>query len=65
MKTFSQAEHEELVRFSEIIESADVRRLELMVELAQLRGTGLREIRKELGIADSVQRCTRRVRKNT
>jgi len=42
-------EHQELISLSEIIETADVQRLEHLAELAKLRGISLREIRDQLG----------------
>jgi hypothetical protein len=48
--TLAPEEHAELVELSDVIETADVRRLEHMVELAKLRGIDLRTLRSQLGI---------------
>jgi len=53
LETLTPGEHDELVALSETIEAADVKRLEYMVELAKLRGVGLRTIRTQLGIPDT------------
>lgn len=44
------AEHEELIALSDTLEEWNVRRLAALVELAQLRGTTLREVTEQLGL---------------
>ncbi len=46
----SSDEHEELKRLTSTVESAHVRRLEFVAELAKRRGVGLREMMDELGL---------------
>ena len=48
--TLAAAEHEELIRLSDAIESADVQQLEWMAQLARLRGISLSQLRAELEI---------------
>jgi len=43
-------EHAELCELTHQIELANARRLEYLAELARLRGTGLREVMRQLGI---------------
>ncbi len=52
-ETLTPEEHDELIGLSEMIEAADVTRLEYMAELAKLRGVSLRSLRADLGIPDS------------
>jgi hypothetical protein len=52
-ETLSTAEYAELTKLSESIESADVRRLEFLTELATLRGTTLSVVRDQLGIPNT------------
>jgi hypothetical protein len=42
-------EHEELIGLSQFIESSDMKRLEYIVRLAELRGVNLRTVRTQLG----------------
>lgn len=49
-ETLTPAEHEELIRLSDAIEAADVRRLEWMAQLARFRGISLSQLRAELDI---------------
>jgi hypothetical protein len=51
-ETLPSEQHDELIGLSQIIEAADVKRLEYMADLAKLRGVGLRALRAELGITD-------------
>ena len=48
--TTSQAEHGEFLRLADRLESANVRRLEAVVELARLRGRSFEETFQELGL---------------
>lgn len=45
----SEEEHAELLTLTDVVEEFDVRRLEAMAELAQLRGVSLRELYEQLG----------------
>lgn len=49
-ESLSRNEHEEIVRFSERLEEMNVHRLKYLLELAQLRDTGLDEVMHSLGI---------------
>jgi hypothetical protein len=50
-RTLTPAEHEELIRLSDAVETFQARRLELLAELAQLRGVTLDTVLQDLGIA--------------
>lgn len=49
-ETLTAAEHEELIRLSDAVESCQARRLETLIELAQCRALTLDELMRELGI---------------
>ena len=49
-ESLSRSEHEEIVRFSEKLETMNAHRLEYLLELAQLRDTSLDEVMHSLGI---------------
>lgn len=46
-------EHQELLQLVDVVEQFDVRRMEALSELAQLRGMPLRELMQQLGIQSS------------
>ena len=46
-------EHQELLQMVDVVEQIDVRRMEALAELAQLRNVPLRELMKQLGILTS------------
>lgn len=54
-QTLSAAEHEELIGLSDAIETADVRRLQWMAQLARIRGISLSRLRAELQIPPGPQ----------
>ena len=49
-ESLTEAEHEELLRLTDISERKQAERLEALVELARLRNTSLRELMNALGI---------------
>lgn len=49
-ETLTEAEHQELLRLTNRIEKADARRIELIAELARLKGQTFDEVIKDLGI---------------
>ena len=49
-RTIEEQEQKELLRMSDEIEQAGVRRLEYLVELSKLRGVSLQELMNQLGI---------------
>jgi hypothetical protein len=48
--SLTEAEHQELIALSDQTEEKTLQRTEAMIALAQLRGVGLDELRRSLGI---------------
>lgn len=49
-ETLSPSEYEELLELTETVEQGDAKRIELLIELARLRGTTLSALMRQLGI---------------
>lgn len=49
-ETITSEEHEELLRLIDIVEQADVKRLQHLIELSQLRQVSLPDLMNQLGI---------------
>lgn len=49
-ETLTEEEHEEMLELVPVVESKDAERLEYLVELAQIRGSSVDEVMKQLGI---------------
>ncbi len=49
-ETLTEEEHEEMLELVPVVESKDAERLEYLVELAQVRGSSVDEVMKQLGI---------------
>lgn len=49
-ETLNEDEHEEMLTLVPIVESKDVKRLEYLVELSQIRGITVDDLMKQLGI---------------
>lgn len=49
-ETLTAEEHAELLRYVQRVEQRDLTRVEALIELAQKRGTTLREVMRQLGI---------------
>lgn len=52
--TISEEEHAELLKLVELAENHNVKWLEALVELAQLRGVSLEVVKKQLGVKNPV-----------